>query len=237
VQRRFSKGLTFGAAYTWSKSLTTANTDEDFQDPFNANLDYRAASWDRTHVLSINYVYDLPNVSKHFGGPKWLGVITDNFQLTGISNFMTGTPIDVPIWVPGNIWTGSQDWSKVPALYLTLGKDGSVQLPKIGGPFPGTRDALRSGGMQNWDMSLFKNIHLGNEQRYIQLRLEAFNVFNHPNFNQKNNWANVTAPHFDAGSNTMVPLSVDATGFGEYNSQYTGVGGPRVLQLGAKIYF
>ena len=41
-------------------------------------------------------------------------------------------------------------------------------------------------------MSLFKNIPLGkNEARYIQLRLEAFNAFNHPNFDQKNYGINV----------------------------------------------
>jgi hypothetical protein len=102
----------------------------------------------------------------------------------------------------------------------------------------GTRDALRSGGMQNWDMSLFKNFHFGpGEQRYLQLRLEAFNTFNHPNFQNKNNWVNVTAPHWDSGNNVMVPESIDASGFGQYNSQYSGVGGPRVVQLGAKIYF
>lgn len=238
LQRRFSHGLTFGAAYTWSKSMTTANSDEDFQDPFSALLDYRAASWDRTHVVAVNYVYDLPSITKHFGGPKWLGFITDGFQLSGISNFMTGTPIDVGIWQPGNIWTGSQDWSKVPSIYLTLNPDGTIQLPKIGGPMKGSRSFLRTGGMQNWDMSLFKNFRLGSsEQRYLQLRVEAFNAFNHPNFQNKNNWVNVTAPHWDATNNVMVPESVDASGFGKYNSQYSGVGGPRVVQLGAKIYF
>jgi hypothetical protein len=238
LQRRFSRGLTFGAAYTWSKSLTTANADEDFQDPYNAMLDYRAAGWDRTHVVALNYVYDIPGLTKHFGGPKWLGFLTDGFQLSGVSNFMTGTPIDVGIWQPGNIWTGSQDWSKVPAIYLTLNKDGSIQLPQIGGPMKGTRDLLRTGGMQNWDMSLFKNFHFGpGEQRYLQLRFEAFNAFNHPNFQNKNNWVNVTAPHWDASNHVMVPESIDATDFGKYNSQYSGVGGPRVVQLGAKIYF
>ena len=39
-----------------------------------------------------------------------------------------------------------------------------------------------------------QNIPLGKESRYIQLRLEAFNVFNHPNFQDKNFGANVTGP-------------------------------------------
>jgi hypothetical protein len=238
VQRRFSRGLTFGAAYTWSKSLTTANGDEDYVDPFQPTLSYRVAGWDRTHVLAINYVYDLPSLTKRFGGPKWLSYITDNFQLSGVSNFMTGTPVDVPIWVPGNVWTGSQDWSKTPAVYLTVDANGDVLTPQVGGPTRGTRDALRSGGLHNWDMSLFKNFPLGNEQRYVQLRVEAFNVFNHPNFNGRNSWANVIAPHWDATNSVMVPTTVEVpSDFGDYNSVYGGTGGPRVIQLGAKIYF
>jgi len=40
--------------------------------------------------------------------------------------------------------------------------------------------------MQTWDMSLFKNFPLGrSEARYLQLRMEAFNAFNHPNFSDK----------------------------------------------------
>src|SRR5581483_1122603 len=94
LQRRFSKGLTFGAAYTWSKTLATASADEDWQyTQLTRALDYRPASWDRRHVVAVNYVYDLPNVTKHFGGPTWLSYITDNFQLSGITQAMTGAPL------------------------------------------------------------------------------------------------------------------------------------------------
>jgi len=238
LQRRFGKGLTFGAAYTWSKSLTTANSDQDLQDPFNALLDYRAASWDRTHVIAISYVYDLPSLTKRFGGPKWLSVITDNFQLSGVTQFMTGNPIDL-----NNSWSfesgaldGSNMWGAIP-YYYTLDKSGNLVAPKIGPPTRGTRDFLRNGGMQNWDMSLFKNVHLGsNEQRYLQIRLETFNVFNHPNFQSKYYNVNVDGPWQWNSPSTPVSVS-KGDKWGQYSGQYTGVGGPRVIQLGAKIYF
>ena len=101
LQCRFSKGLTLGAAYTFSKALTTASGDEDTVDTFNPRrYDYRLASYDVPHVLAVNYVYDVPSVTKRFGGPKWLSYITDNFELAGVTQFMSGAPIDTGIWWP-----------------------------------------------------------------------------------------------------------------------------------------
>lgn len=248
VQRRFTRGLTFGGVYTWSHTLTTANGDQDFQySQFTRQLDYRTADFDRTHVVAINYVYDVPNLTKHFGGPTWLSYITDNFQLSGITQFESGAPVpdysvngnDMAIWVPANVLTGSEQWGALPPAWTGLDKNGNLILPSLGRPFTGSRSVLRDGGMQNWDMSIFKNIPLGkNEHRYIQLRGEAFNIFNHPNFDQKDYAANLTLP--SCSSTGCTPMSIapnNPTTFGHYISQYSGVGGPRVLQLAAKFYF
>jgi hypothetical protein len=237
LQRRFSKGLTFGVAYTWSKSLTTANSDEDSQNPVNALLDYRAASWDRTHVFAANYVYDLPGITKHLGGPKWLSYLTDNYQLSGVTNFMTGTPIDT-----GNNFSfesgaldGSNMWGAIP-YYYAFDQSKNPVLPSVGLPIRGSRDTLRNGGLQNWDMSLFKNIPFG-ERYSIQLRLEAFNAFNHPNFDSKNYSINVNDFPFQWQPSDPIVLSKPAN-YGQYTSTHNpGVGSPRVLQLGAKVYF
>jgi len=242
LQHRFSKGLTFGAVYTWSKSLTTANSDGDTVDPFNPLLDYRAASWDRTHVFAANYVYDLPNFSKHFGGAKWLGYLTDHYQLSGVTQFMTGTPIDSNNGgsFPSGYLNGSNQWSAV-NYNFTYDQSGNVIFPPIGPPTRGTRDLFRTGGMQNWDMSLFKNIPLGsNEGRYLQLRLEAFNAFNHPNFNNKNMGVSVDGPWPWFGDPSR-PLSMTKNGnWGTFSDTYNNSGGPggfRVVQLAAKLYF
>jgi hypothetical protein len=123
----------------------------------------------------------------------------------------------------------------------------AFQAPNIGIPTAASRSNLRDGGMQNWDMSIFKNIPPGsNEQLLLQLRLEAFNVFNHPNFRGANmNWY-MNPPSGSTPSQivfaTRGSADCPATSnmgdcFGEYNQQYSGVGGPRVLQLAAKFYF
>jgi hypothetical protein len=231
--------LTFGATYTWSKSLTTADSDQDLQDPFNALLDYRPASWDRTQVFAANYVYDLPSVTKHFGGPKWLAYITDNYQLSGVTQFMTGTPVDFNNsfgFPPGSI-TGSDQYGAIP-FYPSLDASGNPVVPTIGAPGRGTRDVLRNGGMQDWDMSLFKNIPLGkSEVRYLQLRLEAFNAFNHPNFSDKNYGVSATGPWAYASPTDPLTISKNSNWGTNSDTYGTGPGGFRVLQLGAKIYF
>ena len=110
--------------------------------------------------------------------------------------------------------------------------------------------------MQNWDMSVFKNVPLGNSERYsLQLRLEAYNIFNHPNFNDKmypttgNNGAglNFNGPFewtygTPAGSGSSSPtFSLSkASNWGKNSDTYNSSGGPggfRVLQLGAKFVF
>ncbi len=238
LQRRFSKGLTLGAVYTWSKSLATANSDQDTQNNVRALLDYRAAGWDRTQVFAANYVYDIPGVTKHFGGPRWLSYITDNYQLSGVTQFITGTPVDLNngFSFPSGSLDGSNMWGAIP-FYCTLDANKNPVLPTVGFPLRGSRDTLRNGGMQDWDLSLFKNIPYGTgEGRYIQLRLEAFNVANHPNFNDKNYGINVTGPWQYSPTD---PLTIAKNSkWGSYTDSYgTGPGGFRVLQLGAKIYF
>jgi hypothetical protein len=238
LQRRFSKGLIFGAVYTWSKSLTTASADQDYQDPFNPKLDYRAPGWDRTHVFAANYVYDIPGVSKHLGGSKWLGYITDGYQLSGVTQFQTGTPIDSNNGgsFPGGYITGSDQWPVVNFNY-TFDKHQNIIFPKIGAPTRGTRDLYRQGGMQNWDMSIFKNIPVG-EHRSLQLRAEGFNAFNHPNFATKHFADAISYGGPLPWGNATDPLSLTKnSNFGQPSSQYSGVGGPRRLQLGARFTF
>lgn len=239
LQRRFSKGLTFGVVYTWSKSLATASSDQDEQNPVNALLDYRAASWDRTHVFAANYVYDLPNVTKHLNGPKWLGYVTDNYHLSGVTQFMTGTPVDLNngYSFPSGSLDGSNMWGNIP-FYYTADRQGNPVLPKVGPPVRGTRDILRYGGMQNWDMSLLKNIPFGSsEVRYLELRLEAFNAFNHPNFTGQNYGYSVNGPWEYSDPASLISIAKNGNFATNQSTPNTGPGGFRVIQLGAKFYF
>ena len=75
------------------------------------------------------------------------------------------------------------------------------------------------------------------EARYLQLRLEAFNVFNHPNFNDKNYGVNVTGPGAYASPTDPLTITKNTAWDTDADTYGSGPGGFRVIQLGAKIYF
>lgn len=255
VNRRFGKGLSFGANYTYSKTRVTASSDEDWTNPFDvARYDERRAAWDRPHVLAINYFFRIPKA----GGPKWLQALTDGFTLSGITQLASGNPVEPELWSPAELITGSPagpDWNQVPMRpYLSGDPNRPVgtskfdpaafAAPNVGVPNPWPRTYLRRGGLANFDMSLFKDIPFGKGGRYLQLRLEAFNVFNHTNFRDVNLNMSLDAPSGAQGPvlRTGEVRPEGATGnygqyFGEYTNTYTGTGGPRVVQLGVKVSF
>jgi len=241
LQRRFGKTLTIGAVYTWSKSMTTSTNDESYVDPYNPKkYNYQVAGWDRTNVAAINYVYDLPAFSRHLGGSKLLSLLTDGYKISGVSNFMSGTPTWTQLWVRGDLLYGGRQWSKLPAANLAFDTTGKTILPTIGQPSKGTPELLRDGAMQTWDLSLFKNFALGKQPRSLQIRCETYNVFNHSNFATHDQGANLTLPSYDSDKGTYTAESVSlSSNWKQPSSMWNqaGPGGPRVIQLGAKIYF
>jgi hypothetical protein len=242
VQRRFGSGLTLGGVYTWSKTLTTSSDDESFVDPFNPRkYSYGVASYDRKQIGAINYVYDVPSFTKRFGGPHWLSYVTDNYQLSGLANMQSGEPVFNSIYSPANQLTGGSQYSKTPPAYVGLDHQGNLLLPTIGHPQQGAPGSIRQGGFVTWDSSVFKNFNFGKAEkgRYLQLRGEFFNVLNHPNFGSRDYGVNVSLPQYN-GDGTYTPLSISKdSNWGQPTSSFspTGPGGPRVIQLAAKLYF
>jgi hypothetical protein len=65
------------------------------------------------------------------------------------------------------------------------------------------RDIIRLPGVHVWDVTVFKNIPIGSTRRYLQLRWESYNVFNHTQFNGVD-----TTSRFDAAGTRRMRLSV-----------------------------
>jgi hypothetical protein len=247
VQRRFGHGLTFGGTYTWSKTLTTSSADETFVDPFNPRkYSYGVASYDRPNVAAINYVYDVPSLTKALSAPHWLSYVTDNFQLSGLANMLSGSPVVNAQFQPANQLTGGSQYSKVAPYFVGVDHQGNPLLPTIGAPNNGAPGSLRQGELVTWDSSIFKNFPIGESSkgRSIQLRGEFFNILNHPNFSSRDYNVNIQLPTYvpptmtSPGGFKALAVSKD-TNWGQPTAAYspTGPGGPRVIQLAAKVYF
>ena len=92
LNRRFSKGLLFGFAYTLSKTMdNNSGPRSGFIDVFNQGLNWGQADFDTRHVAVVNFVYELPFFNK--ADKKAVRAIAGGWQLSGVTQWQTGTPI------------------------------------------------------------------------------------------------------------------------------------------------
>ena len=130
-------------------------------------------------------------------------------------------------------------------------------IPEIGSIGLGERTFLRNPGINNTDLSVFKNFYIGDpdKNRKLQLRLEAFNAFNHTQFSGINIGTNLAVPNasggFDTGnaifnnySRVVItnnlrngPVEGSNRPLGQFFGEYSGARDPRIIQLAAKIYW
>lgn len=241
--RRFHRDLTLTADYTYSKTIDLSDCDSivsgsgscsgtQMTDPLHPGLDYSRAGYDRRHVFNFNYVYVLPE----FRGRGALSHVLGGWEVSGITRFWTGNPIDVLTGTgnPGNfVGVARPDLANAP---VYLNRDDHLHWLNPAafiGPGDGTvgnvkRYAFNGPGINNWDISLFKNFNF-NENMRLQLRLETFNTFNH------------TQPAA-VGNNNVVTFNPSGVGLPENNPNQSagaisGYRDPRNVQLGAKFYF
>ncbi|MDX1982895.1 MAG: hypothetical protein SFV51_21675, partial [Bryobacteraceae bacterium] len=241
LNKRFGRGLTFGGTWTWSKTMDLVDGNNNAVNPF---LDFRMrnygkAGFDRTHNLQVHWTYQIPGLSK-YSNNRFTRIVTDGWEVSGIASFVSGQPLGL-------------GYSLVQAVDLTgasgAGVDSRVNL--IGNPNlprgertrdrhfntdvvrPPSRDGLgignapkdpiRAPGINNFDISLFKNFKLGaSEVRRLQFRVETYNTFNHAQFNGVD-----TGGRFDAQGR-----QVNAR-YGQYTSTLDA----RRVVLALKFYF
>ena len=101
LQRRFVRGLTMGAQYTWAKELGTSSGSNEAttaQNPYDFRTEYGRGTFDIRNSLNATVLYDLPfgkGKAYSLSGP--MDLIAGGWQLGGIINFRSGVPIDVLI--------------------------------------------------------------------------------------------------------------------------------------------
>jgi hypothetical protein len=212
--RRFSRGIGLQASYTFSRSFDNNVT------PVNSYADSRMeralSSFDRTHVLALSYIYELPffRESQGLARKAFYG-----WQLSGISRFESGTPATVTIPADrAGVGGGAQRPDLIAPVTVDKTVAGWFSTASFANPALGTfgsagRSLFRAPGINNWDVSFIKRTEI-TERLALQFRAEFFNLFNHTQF---------------AGVNT----SFGAGAFG----QVTSARDPRISQLALRLLF
>ncbi len=210
LHKQYSKGLSFGAEYQWTRVLGI----ENIEDPSGKypNDSYGPISGITPQVLQFNYAYALP-----LGQGQWLlgnaGPVLTKFisgwQLSGATDIQGGQPFSVTYTAstkvvingvtttyPGVVSGRANQVPGVPLYPSTKNKaqwfnPAAFTAPTNAAGIPGGAygtsgyDMLRGPGFQDWDLSLQKNTKW--MERYnIQLRADAFNLANHPNLGTPN---------------------------------------------------
>jgi hypothetical protein len=234
ARRRFARNLQFGASWTWSKAMDFNDTDTAAVSTI-VNLrtwNYGLAGFDRTHIVKINYLYDLPRLP---GKNVIVNTVLNGWQLSGITSFVSGQPLGVGFGTTTAVdTTGTPDLSArtvvtgnpvLPKDQRTFNRyfDTSVfALPPVGTIGNAAKTVIRGPGVNNWDASIAKTFKIV-ERVQLRLRFEAYNAFNHTQFSGVN-----TTAQFNPATGAQTNAA-----FG----QLTSTRSPRTLQLGARVSF
>jgi hypothetical protein len=205
ADKRFSKGASFLVAYTWSKLIDDVSTTVGFLGQASArqNVYDRAAeraigSQDISHRFVTNFVYDLPFGKGMRFGANWnraANWLVGGWQFNGIATFQSGLPIlitqganNVGLFNPSQrpTWNGTDpnlEGSKTDKLAKWFNTAAFSLTPAFTfGNTPRVMPNLRSDGVKNFDLSLFKNNYFKEGKWNAQFRVEFFNAFNRTQF-------------------------------------------------------
>jgi len=214
LDKRFSKGLSLLASYTWSKTINNSQGMRLY-----ASLNRGEADYDRAHVVSIGHNWQLPIgpnqpfLSDIAGAARQL---LAGWEFSGITQFQSGLPFsptlnntaslnadaglrpDIvpgvdPIEVPGgqsrDLWFNPAAY-RVPALY-TFGNAG--------------RNSLRGPGLASADLALHKVFSLA-EKKTLTFRWEMYNAFNRTNLNLPTTGVDAGAGNAGRITNIFIPM-------------------------------
>jgi hypothetical protein len=224
LTKRFSRGFTLLANYTFSKSLDNfADEVVPWNIPGAERMVYGPSDFDHRHRFVISWVWELPNLRT---GNPFLRSFLNGWQATGIGQYQTGSPLTITSgrdnWLRGL----SNDRAKLTGISRDKPAGADKRLRFNPAAFTvndvGTFGEVGTGAFYGprlfgWDMGFFKNNGL-TEQTNIQFRAEFFNIFNQVNFDNPN-------------------TRVTGGGFGTITRTHPNAGDPRIIQFGLKLVF
>jgi hypothetical protein len=252
IDRRFANGLFLNANYTFSKALDTQDLNTDFSRPdqYDRQANYGPAGFDRRHIFNFNWVYQVPKMEN---AGVLLGGLVNNWQVSGGYRLESGLPYGLTWSINGintstNIAGSNTENANRPIIngdpgpgydvndpyqQVALGIYAQSPVGSLG--LESGRNYLNRAPINNVDLSVEKGFGLGGRRR-LAVRIDAFNVLNHTQFDAVAN--NMQFQALDNNTVTNLPFDASGTlvrtnGFGAV----TSVRSPRVLQLLARLQF
>ena len=224
ANERLSRGLQFNLSYTYSHSLDDASRTLNgvvLPDSTNVASGYGSSDFDARQRFVANAVYELPfKGNRLVSGWELAPIITlqsgNPFDIVNSSTTITGVASVTPIVVTPLVVTGNPfgQWV-LPSSFADPTKQ--TTFGNLG------RNSVVGPDFKNLDLALAKNTKL-TEKMNLQLRCDAFDLFNHPNFGQ---------PARTLSSNTSTSFAtIGSTRFPTGDS-----GSSRQLQLALKLQF
>jgi hypothetical protein len=197
VERRFAQGVSFTFSYAFSKNISDNGADSVYTIPtpfappgYNRGL----ASFDHTHILAANVVWDVPIGRGHTIGGNWNRVtnaVIGGWEFSGIYLYSSGDPLTfgVPGATLGNGWgtrpdlVGNPNISN-PTANLWFNPNAFAAPPPY--QFGSSGIGIMFGPASHVaNLGLMKKFYF-QESRYLQFRWEAFNAFNNVNLGDPN---------------------------------------------------
>jgi carboxypeptidase family protein len=212
LERRSATGLHFGVAYTLSKTTDNGSSLSDtLPNAYDDRAYYGISDLDRTHVLIVNAIYELPFLR---GSSRLVNRMFGNWELSSIYQYQSGGPFSIrtgddfagvgagsgaQFWnLAGDPSTVRTDFTESASWFnscvkLANGQTrgcASGQDPVWAAPAAGTigiqpRNSLRNPGAWYLDVGLRKNFYITEKYKF-QFRVEAFDILNHPNWGGAN---------------------------------------------------
>lgn len=253
-KRNLSTGVRFNFNYTWSHAIDdVVGFFKDYQDEFDTSGERASSDQDVRHNFVFDASYDIPSARRLFGDnfPRWIG---DGWQISTISQFRTGLPVNVtrkggvfggfsfrPNIVPGrdpyDVQEVLADGTVCNGFSIPTCQFDPDAFSSPSGAFtPGNtpRNYLRGPGFAQVDFSVMKNTRI-TENTSLQLRMDVFNLFNRANF------ADPSGGLLTGDTpNTLRPTAFFGRSVSTVGNQLGGLlgfGGPRQIQLSARFIF
>jgi hypothetical protein len=199
--RHTSGRLELSAAYTYSKSLDQSSNIGEEVNPFNPTLSYALSSFDVKHNFVLSYEYQLPFERFLHSHRPGLKRFIPGWSLSGITRFASGFPVTMVNngdnsligTNPNGVNNSSIDEPDYNGGPLKLNHNPrrsgnnyfnttAFSMNALGTPGNSKRRFFYGPGEDNYDLAVAKKLPL-TESKFLLFRMEAFNAFNHTQFN------------------------------------------------------